>query len=166
MPTSDYHQNLRQHIGHAPIFSPGTAAIVWNDQGELLLQRRSDDGKWGLPGGSVEPGEEPAETVVREVFEETGLKVIPEHLVGVFGGADGFHEYPNGDQMMFLAFVFVCRPVSGELRLDNDESLDLRYFPLKDLPDSLFNRHALFIEQARRQLSTTIFRFEGKIYPE
>jgi len=165
MPASAYFNELRKHIGHAIIYSPGTTAIIWNDAGEILLQRRSDDGKWGLPGGSCDPGEEPAETVVREVFEETGLRVMPISLIGVYGGQDGFHEYPNGDQAMFLSFSFVCRPIGGELRLDGDESLELRYFALDNLPESLFSRHGLFIEQARRHLSTTAFRFDGQIYP-
>jgi mutator protein MutT len=165
MPASPYHQKLREHIGHEVIYSPGTAAIIWNEVGEILLQRRSDDGQWGLPGGACEPGEEPAEAVVREVFEETGLQVIPVSLVGIFGGQDGFHEYPNGDQMMFLGMVFVCRLVGGALTLDEDETLELRYFPLDQLPASLFSRHGMFIEQASHHATVTAFRYKGKFYP-
>jgi len=165
MPASPYFESLRQHIGHNLIYSPGTAAVIWNEAGEILLQRRSDDGQWGLPGGSCDPGEEPAETIVREVREETGLDVIPVSFVGIYGGPDGFHQYPNGDQVMFLSMIFICQPVGGALTLDDDESLELRYFPLDALPTPLFSRHQLFIDHARRHATTTFYRFDGKTYP-
>jgi len=129
----------------------------------VLLQLRSDDGKWGLPGGALEPGEEPAEAAVREVREETGLEVVPERIVGVYCGADSFHIYPNGDKVAFLAIVVGCRVVGGELRIDQDESLELRYFSLDQLPDSLFPRHRTYIQHARDGAKTTHFRYQGKV---
>src|SRR5579864_9500024 len=148
MPISPYHRALREQIGHMRILSPGAAAVVLNERGEVLLQHRSDDGRWGLPGGALEPGEEPAETVVREVWEETGLHVVPERVVGVYGGADGFHTYPNGDEMAFISIVFVCRVVGGELDPQDGEALALRYFSPSQMPASLFSRHRVFIDHA------------------
>ena len=81
---SDYLHDLRAKIGHDLLLTPGVAAVILNDAGHVLLQRRSDDGEWGLPGGAMEPGEEPAESLVREVREETALEVVPERIVGVY----------------------------------------------------------------------------------
>ena len=165
MPISDYQRTLRQKIGHMRILSPGTAAIILNERGEVLLQQRGDDGKWGLPGGGMDPGEDPAETVVREVWEETGLHVLPERLVGVYGGPDGFHTYPNGDEMAFISFIFVCRVVGGELNPQDGESLALHYFPPNDMPDVMFSRHRMFIDHALANVSTTRFRYKGALLP-
>jgi len=79
------------------VLNPGVAALIRDDEGCFLLQRRSDDGSWSLPAGAVDPGERPARAVVREVWEETGLEVVPVALAGVFSGPGFLHTYPNGD---------------------------------------------------------------------
>ena len=81
-------RDLRAKIGHDVLLQPGVAAVIFNMAGQVLLQRRSDNGEWGLPGGIMEPGEEPAETLVREIREETALEVVPERIVGVYSGPD------------------------------------------------------------------------------
>jgi 8-oxo-dGTP pyrophosphatase MutT (NUDIX family) len=135
MPASDYVLKLREQIGHDLIMLVGAAGIIFNEQGEVLLQRRGDTGGWGTPGGAVDPGEEPAEAVIREVFEETGLRVYPERIVSVYGGADHMGTYPNGDEVAFTTIAFLCRIVGGALQIDGDETLELRYFPLEQLPE-------------------------------
>ena len=113
MPISEYLKNLRARIGHDVLLTPGVAAVIVNDRGEVLLQRRSDDGRWGLPGGAMEPGEEPAETLVREVREETALEVVPERIVGVYSGPDFRVRYGNGDEAMIGAKLPTSRsPIS------------------------------------------------------
>jgi 8-oxo-dGTP pyrophosphatase MutT (NUDIX family) len=79
--------------------------VIVNPAGQVLLQRRSDDGEWGLPGGALEPGEEPAEALVREIREETALEVVPERIVGVYAGPDFFVRYPNGDEAAILSIT-------------------------------------------------------------
>src|SRR5262249_4540775 len=161
MPISSYYRALREQIGQMRVLSPGAAAVVFNAQGEVLLQHRSDDGRWGLPGGALEPGEEPADTVVREVWEETGLHVVPERIVGVYAGSDGFHTYPDGNQAAFVSIVFACRVTGGELNLQDGEALALHYFSPADLPDTLFSRHRVFIDHALAEGLATHFRYEG-----
>jgi ADP-ribose pyrophosphatase YjhB (NUDIX family) len=63
---------------------PGVAAVIPNGEGRILLQRRSDNGLWGLPGGSVEIGESVRDAILREVREETGLSVEVVRLIGVY----------------------------------------------------------------------------------
>lgn len=162
MPISPYIADLRAKIGNALLMSPGVAAVIFNAQGEVLLQRRSDNGNWGLPGGAIDPGEEPADAVVREVFEETGLHVVPERVIGIFGGPDLHFTYPNGDQIMVISITFGCRITGGELVINDDESLELRYFDPTQLPTSLMANHRIRLEQALRNDSHTIFRYAGE----
>jgi ADP-ribose pyrophosphatase YjhB (NUDIX family) len=124
------------------------AAIIVNGADEVLLQRRGDSGHWSLPGGAVEPGEEPAQAVVREVFEETGLHVRPERIVGVYGGPTNRITYPNGDQVAIISTTFRCRVIGGSLQIDGDESLELRYFDWRSLPETLLPNHFIRIEHA------------------
>jgi len=77
----EYWRKCRKFIGHDNLFSPAAGAMVTDGQGRYLLQRRGDDGTWGILGGSLELGETICEAAVREVFEESGLKV---HLCDFF----------------------------------------------------------------------------------
>jgi 8-oxo-dGTP pyrophosphatase MutT (NUDIX family) len=147
VPISEYLKNLRVRIGHDVLLTPGVAAVIVNDRGEVLLQRRSDDGRWGLPGGAMEPGEEPAETLVREVREETALEVVPERIVGVYSGPDFRVRYGNGDEAMIVSITFACRPGTGEPRVNDDESLEIRYFAPDALPP-MESRHVMRIADA------------------
>ena len=153
MPISDYLKTLRRFVGHDSILIPGAAALIRNEAGRVLLQQRSDNGLWGLPGGSTDPGESPAQTVVREVYEETGLLVEPERLLGLFGGK--VHTHPNGDQTEMTIAVFACERVGGTLASLDGESKRLEFFRpgefpasamLEKYPEALFEnpRHTLF----------------------
>jgi 8-oxo-dGTP pyrophosphatase MutT (NUDIX family) len=157
MPLSPYLRELRARIGHAVLLQPGVAAIIFDAAGRVLLQRRSDNGEWGLPGGIMEPGEEPAETLVREIREETALEVVPERIVGVYSGPEFVVRYPNGDEAAILSITFACRPVAGEARVNDDESLEIRYFALDALP-AMPPRHRMRIQDALRNDPRARFR--------
>lgn len=166
MGISDYMKALRQQIGPALVLAPGVAAIVRDSQGRVLLQKRSDNHEWGLPAGAIDPGESPAQALLREVWEETGLRVVPVRVAGVFGGADGFRfTYLNGDQVEYTVIVFECRVVGGTLCPRDGEALELRYFdptkmpPLRaGYPRALFTRpsdaHGVFYQWDDSWLST------------
>lgn len=148
MPISEYVRRMREKVGQELLLLPGAAAVIVNDASEVLLQRRGDNGMWGLPGGGIEPGEEPAEAVVREVYEETGLHVVPVSIVGIYGGQSNMSEYPNGDRAAYISITFKCRVRGGTLRLDGDETLELRYCDWRSLPDNILDRHRIRIEHA------------------
>lgn len=80
MGMSNYYKNIREKVGNELIFMPSVAGIVRNETGDILLQNKGNGEKWSLPAGAIEVGEAPAEAIVREVWEETGLVVIPKKL--------------------------------------------------------------------------------------
>lgn len=128
------YQQLRRFIGKSAYVATGSGAIVLDDEGRVLLQRRGDNGLWGIPGGSLEVGERIDETVRQEVWEETGLEVEITRLSGVYSDDRFLITYPNGDQMKVVVVVFVCRVIGGTLTADGDESLELRYFSRQEFP--------------------------------
>lgn len=128
---SDYVRQLRQRIGTDLLLAPTVGALVFNDRGDILLQQRGDTKQWSIPAGALDPVETPADGVLREVWEETGLLVMPERLVGVYGGPQLRHTHPNGDQAASILNLFTCRPVDDRPPSpDGRESLDARFFPV------------------------------------
>ena len=111
---------------------PGVTAVVLDDAGRLLLGQRADNGSWALIAGVMDPGEQPAEAVVREVYEETGVHVVPERITSVLTQPP--NTYPNGDQTEFVDITFRCRAIGGEARVNDDESLAVGWFDPEDLP--------------------------------
>lgn len=132
MPVPEFLRELRRHVGHDLLPLVGVTGVVFDDAGRVLLQRRSDDGRWAAPGGILEPGEQPAVAVVREVLEETGVEAEVERLASIVGQEP--HTYPNGDRVQMLDMAFRCRAVGGTPTVDGDESLDVAWFERGALP--------------------------------
>jgi len=127
---------------------PSVAAIIRNAEGHVLLQRRSDNGLWGLPGGSVEIGESVTTAVVREVQEETGLVVEVERLVGVYSNpAFQVVRYKDGNVVHYINTLMTCRIVEGTLQTC-DESLELKFFDPTRLPGDMLATHRIRVEDA------------------
>ncbi|MGA8117547.1 MAG: NUDIX domain-containing protein [Actinocatenispora sp.] len=133
MPISPYVAGLREHVGNGLLMLPSAAGVVVDDTGRVLLGRRSDNGRWSLPAGAIDPGEQPAEAVVREVYEETGVHVAVERLVGV--ALRDVTVYPNGNLCQYLSVFFRCRPTGGHARVNDSESLEVAWCGLQDLPE-------------------------------
>jgi ADP-ribose pyrophosphatase YjhB (NUDIX family) len=127
---------------------PGVAAVIPNGEGRILLQRRSDNGLWGLPGGSVEIGESVRNAILREVREETGLGVEVVRLIGVYSDPRiQIVRYPDGNVVHYISTLFACRILAGELQT-GDETLELRFFDPADPPDDLVPMHRIRIQDA------------------
>jgi 8-oxo-dGTP pyrophosphatase MutT (NUDIX family) len=131
MPISPYVLDLRERVGHGLLLLPGVTAVVFDDAGRVLLNERSDNGQWALIAGVMDPGEQPAETIVREVYEETAVRVVPERITSVLTQPV---TYPNGDRCEYVDITFRCRAVGGDARVNDDESLAVGWFALDDLP--------------------------------
>ena len=114
---------------------PAVTAFVVNEAGEVLLERRSDNGRWGMPGGVQEIGEDIAGTVRREVLEETGISVEVTGLVGIFTDPGHVIEFSDGEVRQEFSLCFRARPVSGEIKV-SPESFEVRWVPRSDV-DSL-----------------------------
>ncbi|MGY1452783.1 NUDIX hydrolase [Streptomyces sp. SS8] len=132
MATPDFIRDLRADVGRRLLFLPGTSAVVFDDEGRVLLVRRADTGHWSIIGGIPEPGEQPADAVVREVYEETAVRTVPERLVLVQTLAPV--RYPNGDVCQFVDMSFRCRAVGGRARVNDEESLEVGWFGPDELP--------------------------------
>ncbi|MER8007085.1 NUDIX domain-containing protein [Streptomyces sp. NPDC094149] len=145
MPTPDFIREIRATAGHQLLWLPGVSAVVLDDEGRVLLGQRADNHRWALISGIPDPGEQPAAAVVREVEEETGVRVAVERLVSVRSSRQV--TYPNGDVCQFMDLCFRCRVLSGEARVNDDESLAVGWFPLDELPD-MTEFHYFRIKQA------------------
>ncbi|MFJ2593301.1 NUDIX domain-containing protein [Streptomyces erythrochromogenes] len=113
---------------------PAVTAFVVNDTGEVLLERRSDNGRWGMPGGAQEVGENIAGTVVREVLEETGIHVEVVGLVGIFTDPGHVIAFADGEVRQEFSLCFRARPVGGEIKVSS-ESFAVRWVPRSELDD-------------------------------
>jgi ADP-ribose pyrophosphatase YjhB (NUDIX family) len=135
-------------VSKATQLRPAVAAIITDAEGKILLQRRSDNGLWGLPGGSVEIGESVHQAILREVREETGLTVEVLRLIGVYSDPRfQVVRYPDDTVVHYVSILFGCRISSGTLQTC-DETLDLKFFRSTQLPSDLMSMHRIRIEDA------------------
>jgi 8-oxo-dGTP diphosphatase len=140
VPTPEYIAAIRRVYGQGRLLLPGVSAVVIRDDLEpgrvhLLLTRRSDTGRWSLPAGIVEPFEQPAVSMLRELVEETRITAEVERLALLRTDPDVV--YPNGDRCQFIAMCFRCRYVSGEAQVGDEESTEVAWFATDELPDEL-----------------------------
>jgi len=145
VPIPDFILELRRRVGTDLLWLSGVSAVVLDEDGVLLTQRPG--GRWTVVSGILEPGEQPARAVVREVLEETGVNAAVEALVDVV--AQEPMRYPNGDRAQFLDLTFRCRYLGGTAHVADDENDDVRWFALDDLP-ALTRRNQQRIERALR----------------
>lgn len=139
-----YIRHLRRQLGTQPIIMVGVSIFVINEQNEILLQKRSDTGDWGVIGGALELGESLEQAARRELHEEAGLIAHDLRFVTVLSGSDMYYRYPHGDEIYNVANVYVTNIYEGEPRVLDDEGLELKFFPL-DRPIANLNGMALQI---------------------
>jgi len=113
---------------------PGASAVVVNDEGKILLQRRSDNARWALPGGVMDIGESIGQSIIREVREETGFEVEPEYIIGVYSDPGHVFAYDDGEVRQQFSICFACRIVGGTLRV-SEESTEVAFFSPEEIHD-------------------------------
>jgi 8-oxo-dGTP pyrophosphatase MutT (NUDIX family) len=111
------------HAPHPNRIVPAASALLKNEQGQILLERRRDNTLWGLPGGAMELGESSGQTIIREVKEETGLEIIPNAIVGIYSNPNHSIAYSDGEVRQQFSICFACTIVGGELRVSEVEHL-------------------------------------------
>jgi len=139
MPTPEFITDLREKVGHDLLFLPGVTAVVLDETDRILLVRRADNHLWTLVTGCLEPNEQPAEGIVREIHEETAVNAAIERLLAAETLPPSV--YDNGDRVQFVDISFRCRHQSGEARVNDDESIDVGWFAVTELPTNLPERH-------------------------
>lgn len=153
VPTPDFVLRLRERVGHDLLFMSGVTGVVL-DGSRVLLGRRTDTGRWAIPSGILEPGEEPASAVLREVYEETCVVAEVEGLAAVTMLPPT--SYPNGDQAEYLDLCFRCRYLSGTAVVGDDESQEVGWFEVGKLPETMS-------ERSRAKLDR-VLAFDGRTY--
>lgn len=153
--------SLKNELRNMPLFQNGSAIIVVNKDGEILLQHRTDRDLWGLPGGLQELGETFEEVAIRELEEETGLTSNKEDLILIkaVSGESRKNSYPNGDVVYNNTILYVVNKYSGILGSNYEETVDkgngyfesmkesrgLKFFSLENLPQNLMDKDLIEI---------------------
>ena len=146
MPIPPFVVELRRLVGTRELWLPAVTAVVLRGQGaerEVLLTLRADNGQWAPITGILDPGEQPAAGAVREAYEEAAVEIAVERLASV--GVSPRITHANGDLGVYLDLTFACSWVAGEARVNDDENLEVRWWPVSDLPpmgDQLLGRIA------------------------
>jgi len=138
---------MRELIGTRPLMVAGATVVVFNVMREILLQQRSDNNKWGFPGGAMEYGESLEETAIRELYEETGLMAKDLKFIDILSGEKEYYKYPNGDEIFGVTAVYTTSNISGILSINDNESLNIKFFPLDNLPSNLVEKARYIIQK-------------------
>lgn len=146
MDSKNYIKWIRSKVGHEKIILVFAGGCVFDKEGRVLLQRRGDSRKWGFPGGAIELGETPEMAAIREVREETGLDVKVTDFIGIYTDSD--MEYPNGDKAHSICIFYEAETVGGQLKCDEVETVELKYFGLDEMPELFCKQH----EEAKKDL--------------
>ncbi|GAA1132683.1 NUDIX hydrolase [Nocardioides aquiterrae] len=131
MPIPPFVAELRALVGTRLLWLPGVTAVIRRGD-EILLTLRADDGEWAPVTGIVDPGEEPAVAAAREAMEEANVTVTVDRLAAVTVVPDVV--YSNGDRSSYLDLTFACTWAGGEARVNDDENVDVRWWPVDGLP--------------------------------
>jgi 8-oxo-dGTP pyrophosphatase MutT (NUDIX family) len=105
---------------------PACGTVTVDDAGRILMQRRRDTGQWALPMGKMEIGETPAQCAVRETEEETGVRVEPVGILGIYSDPGHIVAYTDGEIRQEYEVMLIARPVGGRPEA-NDEASDVRW---------------------------------------
>lgn len=132
---SDYIMDLRKIVGKRPLLQCAASVIIINEQGELLLGKRTDNQKWGYAGGSMNLGESVEECARRELLEEMNLIADELEFFMINSGEETHYIYPNGDEVYNVEIVYLCRKYHGDMRPQKSELSELRFFPPDQLPE-------------------------------
>lgn len=147
--------SLKEEFRHMPLFQNGSAIIVEDKSGKILLEERTDREMWCIPGGLQELGETFEEVAVRELKEETGFiaKIEDLKLIKVVSGENRKNSYPNGDMVYNNTILFLLNKYTGSLNSDYEEITDnnkeflmqkesknLKFFDINNLPQNLMDK--------------------------
>lgn len=132
-----YISELRELVGSRPLIMVGANVIVVNSENQLLLQLRTDNNCWGLPGGSMDLGESLEDVAKRELYEETNLIANELSFFNVYSGKEFYYRYPHGDEVYNVVTTYICKDYYGDLKCNDHEAVYLKFFHCNELPENL-----------------------------
>lgn len=140
------------------ILTLGVSGILFDAEGRVFLTQRADNGQWCLPGGAVDAGERPDEACVREFFEETGLTVKVERLIGVYSNVDYLIVYPDGNKRHMISLHFAVSLIDGTAGL-SDETTAYGFFTVEEIAAlDLLPHHRIRISDSQEPHRDTLLR--------
>ncbi len=146
-------------IGATAKLAPSCAAVIFDDaHKKILLTRRMDNGRWCLPGGAMDAGESAAECAIREVWEETGLHVRIDRLIGIYTTPHRIAVYADGNRFQFASMTFGATVTGGEMGL-SDETTEIDWFTPGEIDNTdLMENHVERIEDALANQAAAFIR--------
>lgn len=154
-----YIKRIRSLVGNEYIMVNATAIVIVNELNEVLLEKRADNQLWGLPGGLIELNESIKIAAIREVKEETNLDIELTRFIGIF--SNPFMRWREKDYAKVFTFAFTAKVVGGELKINDHESTEMKYFAYEELPPL----HSIdTIEIIEQYYNNKFFTIEGENY--
>jgi 8-oxo-dGTP pyrophosphatase MutT (NUDIX family) len=143
-----YVEDLRKIIGHRCVILCGCVVLIEDKNGLFLTQKRVyPENTWSFPGGLMELGESAIETARREVYEETGLVIDNLQLVGVYSGSDHLCRAQNGDEWYVVTIVYTTCDFTGEVKINDDESIAFEWVRLSSIPPNMAETHKMIARE-------------------
>ncbi len=149
---SDYLKDLREKTGHMPLLLPHSVVILLDENNNVLLEERSDDGYFDFPGGGIDLKESAEDAAARELKEETGLIANKLEFFKLYSGEITHYVYFNGDEIYGLDVVYICRDYSGELRPQLEEVKKLAFHNLNNMPEKMSIRNKQIVKDFLKHL--------------
>lgn len=140
----DYISKIRQYVGHMPIMATAVLGIIYDKKRGILFEKRSDNGMWCVPSGSIELEESLEQALKREVKEETSLEISNIQFFDVKSGVHAI--YPNGDEVYYTNVCYIVNTFSGNIE-NNEESIELKWFDINQIPKDIVPTQIEYIEK-------------------
>ena len=144
-----YIEELRKRTNHMPLVLPHSVVVLFNEQGEILLEERSDDGYYDFPGGSIDLKESAEEAAKRELLEETGLIADELELFKVYSGEITHYVYFNGDEIYGVDLVYLCHKYHGEMNPQLSEVKRLKFYKIDEVPSEMSIRNKQILKDLK-----------------
>ncbi|MBQ6412383.1 MAG: NUDIX domain-containing protein [Ruminococcus sp.] len=128
-----YIAEMRKLVGHRTLIQCAASIICIDEQGRILLGKRSDNKMWGYSGGAVEIDERVEDCAKRELYEEMGLTAEELEFFYVNSGPEAHYIYPNGDEVSNFEIIYICRKWHGEPKSLDGEMEELRFFSRNEI---------------------------------
>ena len=146
-----YIEELRKRTNHMPLVLPHSVVVLFNEKNEILLEERSDDGYFDVPGGSIDLKESAEDAARRELFEETGISADELELFKVYSGEITHYVYFNGDEIYGVDLVYLCHKYHGELKPQLNEVKRLKFYKIDEVPDKMSIRNKQILLDLRNR---------------